>query len=106
MLDIVMLWVKLRLHFKFEYCTEFTEIVVMIPVMRRGDYYGALECQEHLESLSKKLRIQRLKEVREQERMIASRACLAYRDCINSRKENRANFLKENKKIDKIILYI
>jgi len=65
--------------------------------MRRGDYYGAIECQEHLESLSKKLRIQRLKEVREQERLIASRACLAYRDCINSRKESKASIIKESK---------
>lgn len=68
----------------------------MIP-MRRGDYYGAIECQEQLESLSKKLRIQRLKEVREQERLIASRACMAYRDCINSRKESKANIIKESK---------
>ena len=68
----------------------------MIP-RRRGDYYGAIECQEQLESLSKKLRIQRLKEVREQERLIASRACMAYRDCINSRKESKASIIKENK---------
>ena len=42
-------------------------------------------------------RLQRLKEVREQERIISMIRCNAYRKTINDRKENKLNHIKELK---------
>jgi hypothetical protein len=65
---------------------------------RGGEFYGSLEVRGKFDALSKELRIQRLKEVREQERLIAQKRCSTYRQCIDGRKASKTKVISEQKR--------
>lgn len=76
-------------------------MVDVVP-FRGGDFLGSLEVQGKLDSYSKQLRIQRLKEVRQQENSIALKRCASYRQCIDERKSVKMCRLKEQKRNNKL----
>lgn len=67
-----------------------------------GGFLGTLEVQGKLDCFSKQLRIQRIKEVREQEKAIAQQRCVSYRQCIYERKADKECHLKKQKQNDQL----
>lgn len=73
-----------------------------IGPFRSKDYLGNLELQGMFVTMSKQLRLQRLKEVRESERQIALKRCATYRQCIDGRKLEKAHVIRDQIKSDKL----
>ena len=73
-----------------------------IVAFRSADFFGNMEVQGKFDSISKLLRIQRLKEVREQERQISIKRCSSYRQCIDKRKADKTNLLRLSKREEKL----
>lgn len=68
---------------------------------RSSQYMGRIELQEDLTNLARQLRIQRLREVREQERQISAVKCLTYRSKIIECKEVKYENSRR-KKVEKL----
>jgi hypothetical protein len=73
-----------------------------LAALRTSDYLGSIEVQGMFVAMSKQLRLQRLKEVREQERLIAHKRCTTYRQCIDDRKYDKTTAKKDQIKSEKL----